>query len=182
MVGFRPAWFVHVDPAETLRDQTARMRQAATELKFEAANRIKQFLGQIEQLGKGAFRHVSLLSNFSFLSLQHGPKPGQAKAFLVTPGDVVEIAGLIGDVRPSEVMRLALEAAAERDESLVDETGGERVGVVSHHLFAPKHRGVFLRLDRIDEKSIAKGWKDLQKQSAPEESEGEGVMKELQAL
>jgi excinuclease UvrABC nuclease subunit len=171
-----------VDPADMVREQNARMRQAAADLKFEAAGRIKQVVTQLDQLGKGPFRHVSTLTEFAFLSLQHGPKPGTAKVFLITPGRVSEIAGLLGDVRPAELMRLALTLAEQRKRDPLDEAGAERVGVVTHHLFAPKHRGVFLRLDRIDEKSVAKGYKDLQKQATPEETEGEGVMKELQAI
>ena len=58
----------------------------------------------------------------------------------------------------------------------------ERIGVVTHHLFSGKHRGVFLRLDTIDEKALAKGYRELKKQAPQEEVEGEGVMKELQAL
>jgi excinuclease UvrABC nuclease subunit len=171
-----------VDPADVIRDQADRMRQAAADLKFEAAGRIKQFLAQLEQLGKGPFRHVSLLSNFAYLALQHGPRPGRVKVFLITPGRVEEIAGLIGDPRPAELIHLALTVANERGRPEIDEAGAERVGVVTHHLFAPTRRGVFLRLDGIDEKSVARGLKDLQKQGAPEETEGEGVMKELQAL
>jgi excinuclease UvrABC nuclease subunit len=172
-----------INPDDMIRTQTAQMRQAAAELKFELAGKIKQFIAQVDQLGKGPFRHVSLLSNFRYLSLQHGPKPGKSKVFLILPGEVIEIAGLIADVHPAEVMRLALTVAAENEHlDAVDDTGAERIGVVSHHLFTGKHRGIFLRLDRIDEKAILKGWKELQKQAAPEETDGEGVMKELQAL
>lgn len=171
------------DPGDIIREQTALMRQAAADLKFEAAGRIKQFLAQIEQFGKGPFRHVSLLSNFRYLTLQHGPKTGQAKVFLILPGRVSEIACLVGDAHASELMRLTLTIAAEQGHvETVDDIGAERIGIVSHHLFAAKNRGVFLRLDRIDEKSVLRGWKDLQKQAAPEETEGEGVIKELQAL
>ena len=41
---------------------------------------------------------------------------------------------------------------------------------------------MFLPLETLDEKSIAKAYRDLQKQPEPEPTEGEGVMKELQAL
>ena len=50
--------------------------------------------------------------------------------------------------------------------------------IVSSPFRATLHRGVFLRLETIDEKSIAKGFRDLKKQApAPEDVEGEGVMK-----
>ena len=84
-------------------------------------------------------------------------------------------------------MRVALERAAAREAkaptAYVDATGAERIGIVAHHLFAAKHRGVFLRLETIDEKAIARGYRELKKQApAPEDAEGEGVMKELQSL
>jgi hypothetical protein len=56
-------------------------------------------------------------------------------------------------------------------------------GVVAHHLFSPKQgHGIFLRLDRIDEKSIAGAYRELKKQRIEEEVEDEGVIKELQSL
>jgi excinuclease UvrABC nuclease subunit len=176
------------DPEAYVREQEARMRQAAAELRFEVAQKIKQYVEQLSQLGKGAFRHARRLKDFSFVSLQHGPRAGTAKVFLVTSGDVEEILGITADdFRPAEVMRVALERAAARESrgptGSVDATGAERIGIVAHHLFAAKHRGVFLRLETIDEKAIARGFRDLKKQApAPEDAEGEGVMKELQSL
>jgi len=66
----------------------------------------------------------------------------------------------------------------------VDEIGAERIGVVTHHLFLAKAtHGAFLPLEQADEKSLAKAFRDVQKQKLPVDDEiGEGVMKELQAL
>jgi hypothetical protein len=73
--------------------------------------------------------------------------------------------------------------AAEHSPSTVDAVGAERIGVVAHHLFLAKAvHGVFIPMDEADEKSILRAYRDLLKQKAPEESETEGVMKELQAL
>ena len=44
------------------------------------------------------------------------------------------------------------------------------------------HRGVFLRLDTADEKAVVKGFRELQKQVPQEQTDGEGVLKELQSL
>jgi hypothetical protein len=41
---------------------------------------------------------------------------------------------------------------------------------------------VFIRIDSIDEKAVAKAFRELRKQKVVEESEGEGVVKELQAM
>jgi excinuclease ABC subunit C len=173
-----------VDPIEMVRDQQKRMKAAAAELRFETAAKIKMFIDSLSQLGKGSFRHVRRLSDFKFLCLQRGPREGTAKVFLITPGGVEEIACIPHEpTRPADVLRLALNLAAEHSSASVDSIGAERIGVVSHHLFLAKAtHGVFLPLDSVDEKSILRAYRDLLKQSVPEESEAEGVMKELQAL
>ena len=159
------------------------MRQAAAELKFEAAGKIKGFIEELSQLGKGPFRHVALLKDFRYLSLQHGPREGTAKVFLVTPGAIEEIAGLVSDIdKPADLLRLALERAAGRTAARLEGADAERVGIVTHHLFSGKHRGVFLRLDAADERAILKGLRELRKQAPHEQVEGEGVLKELQSL
>jgi excinuclease UvrABC nuclease subunit len=170
-----------VDPSEFLRDQTRRMQQAAADLRFETAGKIKAFIEQVSQLGKGPFRHVARLADFQYLSLQRGPRSGTAKVFLITPGRIDEVLGLIDEsFQPAEVMRLALQGAAEPVADVTAD-GAERIGIVAHHLFSPK-AGVFLPLAKLDEKSIAKAYRDLQKQKVAEETEEEGVMKELQVL
>ena len=169
-----------IDPSEMLRSQNKRMTEAAAELRFEIASKIKTFIDQLSQLGKGPYRHLHRLEEFSYLSLQRGPKDGLAKVFLVTPSDVREIAGLIADpTRPGEILRLALELSEEPRPA--DGASHERIGVVSHHLFSPKHaQGVFLHLASIDEKSVVKAYRDLLKQKPVEDAIGEGVTKELQ--
>jgi excinuclease UvrABC nuclease subunit len=172
-----------VEPGALVRDHTRRMQQAAGELRFETAAKIKGLIDKVSQLGKGPYRHVALLRDFRYVSLQHGPREDTARVFLVTPGAIEEIAGLIREpVKPADLMRLALERAAGRNPDRLDQAETERLGIVSHHLFSGKHRGVFLRLDTIDEKAIAKGFRELRKQAPQEEIEGEGVMKELQSL
>ena len=172
-----------VDPAALVRDHTRRMQQAAGELRFETAAKIKGLIDKVSQLGKGPYRHVALLRDFRYLSLQHGPRDGTARVFLVTPGAIEEIAGLICEpLKPADLMRLSLERAAGRNPDLLGQAETERLGIVTHHLFSGKHRGVFLRLDTIDEKAVVKGFRDLRKQAPQEEIEGEGVMKELQSL
>ena len=175
-----------IDPAEFLREQTARMQAAAAELRFEVAAKIKAYVEQVGRLSKGAYRHASRLRDFVYLSLQHGPHPqrGTAKVFLIAPGHIEEILGLTGDPKPSEILRVALSTAEERAADRVDAAGAERIGIAAHHLFSPRAgNGLFLRMNTIDEKIVAKAYRELKKQPAPpEEIESEGVMKELQAL
>src|SRR3954465_15232224 len=86
-----------VDPAPLVRDHTRRMQQAAAELRFETAAKIKAFVDSFSILGKGPFRHVRRLAEFNFLSLQHGPRVGTAKVFLITPGRVEQVACLVAE-------------------------------------------------------------------------------------
>ena len=182
LVGYSAA--VLADPQDYIREQTRRMQQAAAGLHFEAAQKIKAYIEQLSVLGKGSFRHVRPLEEFRFIALQRGPRAGTAKVFLITPGRIDELAGLIADpAHPGELLGQILLAAHERDGAAVDEIAVERIGVVAHHLFLPKAKqGVFLSLESVDEKALPKAFRDVQKQKPQEETTGEGVTKELQAL
>jgi hypothetical protein len=169
---------------ELIREQEKRMQDAAAELRFETAAKIKQFTDQLKQLGKGALRFVRPINEFNFVTVQRGPRSATAKVFLITPGGIEEILGLLGDaINAGQVLRVALERAAESEKRSIDATGAERLGVATHHLFPGKNAGgTFLRLETLDEKSVTKAYQDLRKQPEPEPVEGEGVLKELQSL
>ena len=173
-----------IDPDEMIRQQTRRMQAAAADLKFELAAKIKAFVDALSQLRKGPFRHIHRLEDFSYLSFQRGPRDGLAKVFLITPGQTEQITCLIdAPARPSTILRLAFTLAAERAAASVDPIGAERIGVVAHHLFLAKaNHGVFLPLETIDEKAVVKAYRDLLKQKPQDQVEGEGVLKELQAI
>ena len=172
-----------VDPAQAVSDHTRRMEQAAAELRFETAAKIKAYVDQLAQLGKGALRHARPLSDFRFVAFQHGPREGNVKVFLISPGRIEQIACITGEPsNPAETMRAILAGASQRlDESSPDEVGAERIGIVAHHLFSPKH-GVFIRLGAMDEAGIARACRELRKRPIDEQTEAEGVMKELQSL
>ncbi len=172
-----------IDPSEYIREQTNRMQQAAADLRFEVAGKIKVYIEHLLTLGKGAFRFVAKLSDFQYLSFQQGPRPDAVKVFLVSAGEIREILGIIDEsIRPAEVMRLAL-SSIEAMPNPVALEHAERIGIVTHHLFSPKAtQGVFLAMSKIDEKSISKAIRDLRKQKVQEESDEEGVVKELQAM
>src|SRR4029434_823337 len=99
-----------------------RVSEAATELRFESAGRIKAVVDRVSQLGKGPYRHVAPLRDFRYLSLQHGPRQGTAKAFVVTPGAIEAVGALIPEpLHPAELLRLALEHAAGQRVERLDE-------------------------------------------------------------
>ncbi len=178
-------WSVGVvtDAADYIREQTVRMQHAAAELRFETASKIKAYVEELSNFGKGPMRHVGRLADFQYLCLQRGPVAGSMKVFLITPGHIEQILCVLDEsFKPSELMRLALSGAAETRSNL-DEAGVERIGIVSQHLFSAKNtHGVFLPLAKIDEKSISRAYFALQKQAVTEDMDGEGIIKELQAI
>lgn len=172
------------DPKDYVRQETLRMKQAAAELRFETAAKIKTWVEQFATIGKGPLRHLRTLEQFQYVTLQRGPRAGTAKIFLITPGRIDEVAGLIAEpTHPSDVLRVILGLAHERRDFVIDDQGAERVGMVAHHLFQPKARqGVFVPLENVDEKTLSKSYRDLMNQKPQDEAAGEGVTKELQAL
>jgi len=182
---------VAVAPRRFLDEEKRRMSRAAAALDFELAGRIKQRIDRVSQFGKGAFRHVRDLADFRYVSLQHGPRSGTAKIFLIGPGVVDEVAGLIAaDVRHTEDLLRMILARARQMPADLSEQGVERVGVFSEHLFrARRVSGVYLPLADLEDRSFAKACRDLQKQKSPgdqpqsDDGEGdEGVVKELQQI
>jgi excinuclease UvrABC nuclease subunit len=175
------------DPSEMIHQQNDRMKQAAAELRFETAAKIKAFIDQLSQLGKGAFRHAGLLHDFAYITLQPGPTGGSAKLFLILPGLIEEIADILTEPdRPSELLRTIFTLAGEFSQSTLDTPAVERIGIVAHHLFSPKRsQGVFLPVSELADpsgKAFLKAYRTVAKVEQPEEVEAEGVVKELQAM
>jgi excinuclease UvrABC nuclease subunit len=170
-----------IDPAPMLEDQKTRMGQAAADLHFETASKIKSFIDELSQLGKGPFRHVRPLADFTYVALQHGPKFPQAKAFLVRPGQITEVAGCIDELtRPSELLAAILKTADATPPAKLDPAGINRIGIVAHHLFTARAiHGAFIALSDLCEPALAKSYRDLLRQKRPEETDAEGVQKEL---
>jgi excinuclease UvrABC nuclease subunit len=175
------------DPGEMIRQQNDRMKRAAAELRFEIAAKIKAFIDQLSQIGKGAFRHARLLRDFAYITLQPGPVAGSAKLFLILPGRIEEIADILSEpARPPELVRTIFTVAEELSQFSLDTPGVERIGIVAHHLFSPKRsQGVFIPLSDLADpsgKALLKAYRTVAKVEHPEEIEAEGVIKELQAM
>jgi len=175
------------DPSEMIRQQNDRMKSAAAELRFEMAAKIKTFISQLSQIGKGAFRHARLLGDFAYITLQPGATAASAKLFLILPGVIEEIADIVSEPdRPSELLRTVFTLAGEFSQSPLDTPGVERIGIAAHHLFAPKRsQGIFLPVADLADpsgKALLKAYRAVAKIERPEEVEAEGVVKELQAM
>jgi hypothetical protein len=153
---------VMISPGEFLEELTRRMQSAAAALQFEAAGKIKVLMDPVSQFGQGPFRHVRRLEGFVFLGVQRGPGPGPAKLFLITPGGIEEIAGLIDEpVGAAELLEYVSGRAGERAACDMTVAGIERMGLVAHHLFSSRQtQGFFLRLDALDEKLLAKAFRE----------------------
>ena len=172
-----------VSPKQLIEQNKTRMQAAAKELHFELAAKIKTYVDSLSTLGKGAFRFVRRLRDFQYLTIQRGPRDNTAKIFLITPGEIQEIACLI-DENVAGILQQAFSLAPSRAIDSLQEIPAERVAVASYHLFEPKAtHGIFLPLDSVDEKQLTKAFRDVQKQKKEETvEESEGVVKELQML
>jgi hypothetical protein len=91
---------------------------------------------------------------------------------------------LIAEPHQSSALLRSILSRAERQRAkLLDEIGAERIAVVAHHLFVARNRqGVFLDLDELEERNLAKAYRDLLNQKLAEAEESEGVTRELQAM
>jgi len=193
---------VLVDPGDTVRAHETRMRQAAAELKFETAAKIKQYVDELSALGKGPNRFVRNLADFQFVSLQPGPPPGPSvKLFLITPGEITEEAALLPEPATASprahpgatapLIRTLLERAESRRRPTLDAAAAERIGLVAAHLFRPRNRtNPFIRLADLDEGTLALAYNDISsaKSALPADATehdaavgDEGITRELQS-
>jgi len=174
---------IALDPEPCIAQHQERMRQAALALDFETAAKVKEYIEQLHKLTRGPFRYVRPLADFRYLCLQRGPRPGTAKLFLITPGAIQEIAGLIAEpCQASDVPGFALALAAGPAPAL-DYFAAERIGIVTRHLFQSRQSGgVFFRLDQVSEASLVKAFGDLRREKVADPAEEEGLVKELQAM
>jgi excinuclease UvrABC nuclease subunit len=173
------------DPKEAVRQETRRMKQAAGDLRFELAARIKAYVEQLERLSKGSYRHLRPLSDLVLVSLQRGPDAGTAKVFLIRPSGVEQVVSLISrPLHTGELLRAILESADGQasPSSGTDTQAAEQLGVLSQHLFSGKNSpGAFISLIDLTEQNLAKGLQRLEKQpetSSPEQD----VVRELTAI
>ena len=171
-------------PEPFIREQEYRMHQAAGDLRFESARKIKTFIEQISKFRKGPLASITRLDELAFVAIQPGPGTRKAKVFLILPGQIEEIAGLIDRPRTmSELMRLILTEADQKIRTrTLDAHGAGRMAVVAHHLTgAAKDAAQFLPLAEISEAAIERAIAALAKRKTPEivvGAEEEGIVKE----
>jgi len=176
---------VIVDPEPFVREQTRRMEQAAAELRFETAGKIKAYVTQLSELGKRGLRAARRLEDFRYVSIQPGGKSKTAKVFLIWPGGIEIIACVRGQPdRVSELLGIAAERIESQGRKPLDATGVERMGIVAQHLYAAKGSGIFVAMDQLQDANLAKaiGQVIRRKEPAEVETQDEGVLRELASM
>lgn len=176
-----------IDPQPEIEQQTRRMQHAASDLRFETAAKIKQFVDQLESLRKTDFRLARPMRDFRYLSLQPGPRKGHAKLFSITPAGATCVACLRGE--PGELM-LRCAAIASLSQPLAsgsfESIDPERLSLAVKHLFARKPEGVFIHGDDLTDRCVLSAYRQLTKRDARVETpdddsvgaEDEGVVSE----
>jgi len=154
------------ETARHIAEHSHRMEQAAAEQQYEVAAKIRAYIQQLSQLGKGPFRHVHPVSEFSYVTLQRGASEGQAKVFLILPGRIQQIVCLNGEPeRPQELLRTILKAA-EDSHSPPD---AAEIAMTARHLFSPKKNanGVFVPLADFKEAALMSAYSQVSRKPVP---------------
>lgn len=188
------AWSVRtvIHPETEISLQTVRMQQAASELKFETAGRIHQFIQQLHDLRSGEFRQLRPLSDFRYLALQPGPKKNDAKLFVLTPSGAEGLICLQNEpkdlLQQSETLQ-CLTRPLDQSASL-RAFDPQRMSIIVKHLFTRKSEGLFLHGDDLTDHELIRAYRQLVKKQRPlsEESQSgtepaeEGVVNESDIL
>jgi len=169
------------DPQTEIEQQQDRMKSAASDLRFETAGKIKQFVDQLSTLRKGDYRHVRPMRDFRYLSVQPGPRKAQVKLFSITPAGVECVACLRDEPKELLLRVPAIESLTRPIEGTAFDA--ESLGVAVRHLFMSKPAGVFLHGDDLTDRSLASAYKQLAKREPKlDETDDEGVVAELKPM
>ena len=160
------------DPVHEIDQQNDRMRDAAGEMRFELAGKIKAFIEQIKALTGGDYRFVRPAGRFAFVSVQQGPAKGKVKLSHVGLGGVTERLGLLAE--PTDWPDLPPAPMALK-------TDPERLGLIVAQLMSPKTGGVFLPEPQWTRPALVAAYKAVAKQVVERPAEDEGVVKEATA-
>ena len=150
------------DPAVLVAEHTHRMEQAAAELRFETAAKIKMLVDQLSRLTVGPLSRARPLTQFQFVTMQPGPRRGQAKLLLVLPGHIEPIASLL--CPPGDCGDL-IAAILARAREYRDSNGlPERIGLVARHLFG----GAFIPLPDLRPTVLMAAYERLSRPAPPQ--------------
>jgi hypothetical protein len=155
------------DPAALIAEQKMRMEQAAGELRFETAAKIKAYVSQLELLGKGAFKCAMPLGRFAFVTLQQGRREGQVKILLALPDRIEPVACLFGPEADLAEIDKAIHHRAAVSVA-PDSAQAERIGLVARHLFDRKPTGAWIGLCDVNPASLRAAYRAVSRNAAAE--------------
>lgn len=118
------------------------MKQAAGQLEFERAGRLKARLERIGRLDNEKYRHVKPVKQFNWLMIQRGPARRRLCTFFVQGGAISQ--GPTIKYPPSAKSLDEILSAGRKyvPQSIADPTLLRfRIGLVGHYLFTPPRRG-----------------------------------------
>lgn len=168
-----------IDPSDEIDEQTQRMRDAASELRFELAGKIKQFIEALQSLRSGDYRFVRPIEEFDYATLQPGPTKGTTRLLRCTPAGTEECLGLIAE--PTRQAIDVWRAASPAREAAIDP---ERLSVIAHHLMGSRTggNGVFLAPHELTVPSLTKAHRLVSKQATDATDDDEGIVRETIAV
>ncbi|MCS7034536.1 MAG: UvrB/UvrC motif-containing protein [Phycisphaerae bacterium] len=165
------------DPATFLQSLEARMHQAAAELRFETAQKIRQYIQSLSVLQTGPWRYLRPLSEFRYISIQHGPTARTAKVFLLTPWGAHVLLGLRGEPGDfQEVARSVVSAACQIQPGPAD---AALVGLISRHLLSTRCEESFIPLEKFDAAALKAGWLALGQSRLSDAAPEDGVIRQV---
>jgi excinuclease ABC subunit C len=155
------------DPSAWIQSQEQRMHEAASELEFELAAKIKDYVDFLKRLQKGPCRFARPLDDFSYVSVQRGGKSGIVKLFLVEPGRL-EMVGTV-DVKNDDVAEIVHSIVERRRASStdVDARGALLMGLAWHHLLRSQREDEFIPLREVTADRLRRAIERLKEQREP---------------
>lgn len=132
-------------------DTTAQMHAAAADRDYEHAARLKAKLDAAVAIDAPQTRFVRPVTDFRFVSLQHGDRKGRVRIFLIAHGRI-EYAGQLDPTNREELLpQIAVRLQAPGcSEANPGDPGIESIGLVAWHLLSgQRERGRFIRAARL---------------------------------
>lgn len=125
---------------DALTTLEARMAQHSADLDFEAAERCRRQIEDLQPITKPAFAHVDRLERFRYIAVAQGEHPDFARMFVIAGGWIAPVADVPIDREPAALPCVVEPVNAYLDAHAVtfESAALENIGLVCAHLFRPK--------------------------------------------
>ena len=162
------------DPTIEIDDHSERMRQAAGELRFETASKIKQFIDGLKSLRTADARFIAPLDCFGGYALAAGPVKNAARLLHIDLAGVHEMLGVLQNPTDLNLSNIALPPKSPID--------ALRLAIIAHHQMRPGDDVTFIERDQLSPRTLSTAYKHLtQKQTSTPSTianDDEGVLRE----